>query len=321
MSTPTCVLLADDFTGACDTGLQFVLAGLSARVQLAGEPAGGADVLVWDTGTRNCSAPAARDLVGRAARGLAPHSGSVWYKKVDSTLRGPIGAELEVLMQRTGRSLCVLAPALPGAGRTTRDGVHLVGGVPVHQTEAGRDPEAPVAHSSIADLLASTAAVPTASVPLAQVRAGADALWAGLARLDLPAVAIVDAEEPRDLETIAKAAARLDRPPLLCGCAGLAAFVPAAFDLHSRTPPPPAGAPCGRLLLVVAGSARSHTRHQLDHLRQHLKAREIPVSAAADPERVAAEATAGSAAGAVVSILSLRLDEPEPGAEEPPPAA
>ena len=36
MPEPTCMLLADDFTGACDTGLQSVRAGLSARVQVSG---------------------------------------------------------------------------------------------------------------------------------------------------------------------------------------------------------------------------------------------------------------------------------------------
>ncbi len=318
MSMPTCILLADDFTGACDTALQFVRAGLSARVQIAGVPAGDVDVLVWDTQTRNHPAAVARARVADAVARLEPFLDRLWYKKVDSTLRGPIGAELEVLLCRTRRNLCVLAPALPDAGRTTLAGTHFVDGMPLHRSPASRDPGAPVLHSSIADLLASTASLRSTVVPLSLVHAGAEALHAGLARLTGPAVAIVDAQESSDLRTIAAAAARLDRPPLLCGSAGLAAFIPEAFGLRSQAPRPQAGSSRGRMLLILAGSAARHTRQQLDclheHLHLHWTVQEILVAATDAPDGIAARATAGSTAGSNITILSVPPDEPDPDA-------
>ncbi|MDA0337708.1 MAG: hypothetical protein O2782_21290 [bacterium] len=318
MGTPTCILLADDFTGACDTALQFVRAGLSARVQVAGVPAGDVDVLVWDTQTRNHPAAVARDRVADAVVRLEPFLDRLWYKKVDSTLRGAIGAEVEIVLRRTRRDLCVLAPALPDAGRTTLAGTHFVDGIALHRSPAGQDPGAPVLHSSITDLLASTASLRSTVVPLSLVHAGAEPLHAALARLAGPVVAIVDAQASSDLRTIAAAAARLDPPPLLCGSAGLAAFVPEAFGLRSQAPRPQAGTSRGGMLLILAGSATRHTRQQLDHLHQHQHqhwaVQEILVAATDDADGIAARAMAGSTAGSIVAILSVPPDEPDPDA-------
>lgn len=312
MPNPICILLADDFTGACDTGLQFVRAGLSARVQMSGTPEPVSDILVWDTETRNSAPRAAADRVTRAARQLAGHTGCIWYKKVDSTLRGPIGAEIDALMTATDCSLCLLAPALPGAGRTTVGGVHYVDGVPVHRTAAGRDPGAPVTRSSIAELVAQTSSLGTAVLPLSAVRAGVESVAARLAGLPGPTVAIADAAEPKDLQIVAAAAARLAEPPLLCGCAGLAANVPGAFGLVSLTPCPPPPDASGSLLLVVAGSAHPTTARQLGYLRQLLQVRDAGIGSDGDPVGAAGLAGDGSAGSAAVSILSVRRGEAHP---------
>ena len=50
------VVPADDFTGACDTGLAFAKAGLRTVVYLGGDAdLDGVDALVIDTETRNAS--------------------------------------------------------------------------------------------------------------------------------------------------------------------------------------------------------------------------------------------------------------------------
>ena len=65
----SCLIVADDFTGSCDTGLQFVQEGLRARVLIGSslEAAADTDVLVWDTETRNSTAAAARQRTDRRA--------------------------------------------------------------------------------------------------------------------------------------------------------------------------------------------------------------------------------------------------------------
>ena len=88
---------ADDLTGALDTGVQFAKAGLHVRVTPT--PAfipGEEDVLVVCTQTRHLPAQKARAVVGDVfAHAKQAGSYGVYFKKLDSTLRGNVGSELE----------------------------------------------------------------------------------------------------------------------------------------------------------------------------------------------------------------------------------
>ena len=91
-------VLADDLTGAADTALPFFGRGLSARIVLdADQPLPNADVLVLSTESRNVSEAEAIERVRHAAQRLRPmlagSAPSLVYKKIDSTLRGWVGAE------------------------------------------------------------------------------------------------------------------------------------------------------------------------------------------------------------------------------------
>ena len=112
-----CLVIADDFTGACDTGLQFTRGGFATRVFLTPEGVGAADaeIAVVDTESRNVDPDAAAQRVRQWTAALATLKDCLWYKKVDSTLRGPIGAEVKALMEGGGFELCLMAPALPAA--------------------------------------------------------------------------------------------------------------------------------------------------------------------------------------------------------------
>ena len=146
-----CAVIADDDSGGNDTGLQFHKAGLQTLVCVASEAvtfesAGRFDVLVFDTESRNCDRAEAYEKVMAACRRLPGQQ--LVYKKVDSTLRGNLRAELDAVMQTLGFDLCMVAPAFPEAGRTTIGGYHLVHGIPLARTETARDPLRPVRASS-----------------------------------------------------------------------------------------------------------------------------------------------------------------------------
>ena len=119
-------VLADDFTGALDTGVQFAEKGIPAYVAFEGaEEAFSMDcaVLVIDMQSRHLPPEQARAAAFRLAR-LAREAGSAYlYKKTDSTLRGNIGAELEGAMRGFGADKLCFAPASPKLGRTTSNGV------------------------------------------------------------------------------------------------------------------------------------------------------------------------------------------------------
>jgi len=85
-------IVADDLTGAMDSSGYFARRGLNTVVLLEPDFSSTADVLVINTNSRAETPDIAHERVRHAVRNL---SGRVIYKKIDSTLRGNIGTELE----------------------------------------------------------------------------------------------------------------------------------------------------------------------------------------------------------------------------------
>lgn len=246
------VALADDLSGAAEAA---ALLRLPARLVLHVDDLGvsGADgeAVVVDLDSRYLDDEAAADAVRAAvgavgtAAGRAPagarvdtdtdtddtasrafhainsrksYGSPLWFKKCDSLLRGPVGAEAAAFAE--GAEVLVIATALPAARRVVRGGVVLVDGVPLHECAAWRAEER-AAPRSVAEALAPLS---TADVPLETVRQGPIAL-AGRFR-ELAAHGrhpVCDAETDTDLTVIATAAAFLGPGARLLGSGGLAA--------------------------------------------------------------------------------------------------
>ncbi|MFB6173851.1 MAG: four-carbon acid sugar kinase family protein [Halobacteriales archaeon] len=213
------LVVADDLTGAADTGSRFAARGYRTAVALEGRP--DADVLVRDTDSRHLDPGPAADRVREAVAGV---DAGVVYKKVDSTLRGNLGAEVDAAMAAAGADLAVVAPAFPANGRTTVGGIHLVDGTPVARTEAGTDPAAPVPTSRIGALLAG-AERPITRVGIGTVAAGAGAVADALADAPEGALAVCDAARGDHLAAVAGGADDAEAEVLYVGSAGLAGHV------------------------------------------------------------------------------------------------
>jgi len=215
-------ITADDLTGAADTAAALARPGEPVPVSVDAAPraVGGRAAFAVTTGSRACPPDQVYELVKASVRRLRAAGAQTIYKKVDSNLRGQVGAELAAVEQATGGPV-LLAPAFPARGRTTIEGTVLVHGLPVAETEMARDPQAPVTHSHLLELLHSQRDdLPVALCPLSVVRAGAKAV-----RLTVPAdgVLATDAETDADLDVIVEAAFSLHPLPALSGSAGLAA--------------------------------------------------------------------------------------------------
>ena len=123
-----CVLaLADDLTGALETGARFAAAGVPAVVSVELSTASDAPVLVIDTETRHLAPADAAARIHELACQARARGVRFIYKKTDSTLRGNIGAELGALCRADPDSPLVYAPAYPAMGRTVRPGPALRG--------------------------------------------------------------------------------------------------------------------------------------------------------------------------------------------------
>jgi D-threonate/D-erythronate kinase len=269
-------IVADDLTGACDTGALFAARG-PVPVTVWPRRAVEAAVRVIDTESRTAAPDEAADRVTMVA--ARARLGS-WFKKIDSTLRGPIGPEVDALMRAAGVNTVIVCPAFPAQGRVVLDRVLLVGGAPVADTPIGRDPQFPGGGSSVIDLLRPQLDRALAWIPIDQLRAGAEALTGRLHRLSGTAI-VADAETDADLEALADAALAVTPAPLLVGSAGLARALAGRLGLLGER----AELPAGPRWLVVAGSQHPATR------RQVREARAAGLTVLATPERSTGDRT------------------------------
>lgn len=124
-------ILADDLTGALDTGTPFVQNGLKVAVAVCCKGldkaiATNPDVLVVNTASRALSPQEAASRVSDIASRLKAHSPDLVMKKIDSRLKGNVAAETLAVADALGRRRIVICPAIPDQQRLTRDG-HVVG--------------------------------------------------------------------------------------------------------------------------------------------------------------------------------------------------
>jgi uncharacterized protein YgbK (DUF1537 family) len=260
-SAPRAAVIADDLTGAADSGVQLARAGHRTAVAFLGAAIGAGedlDAIVQDTDSRAAGAREAGERVAAAAARLA--GAAVLMKKVDSTLRGPVGAEIAAALAAGGRRVAIVAPAFPGTGRTTEGGVQLVDGEPVHRTRFASDPVAPVREARIAAVLAEAGLRDVAQVPAGDPRGVA-------AAAELARCVVADARTDAELEEIVRAVPDASTV-LWVGSGGLARALGTVHPGPSTAPPAaPAdesGAPARTL--VVVGSAHGVAREQVARL-------------------------------------------------------
>jgi D-threonate/D-erythronate kinase len=256
-------MIADDLTGAADASVHFagrrpVEIAISNSITLPtlwGVPGWGRGqarkLRVLDSETRESAPSQAASFVIRACQGLSEGV----FKKVDSTLRGPVAAELEATRVALGRSTAVLAPSLPAQGRVVTSGRLQVDGSDV---------------GAVAEIIGAAAV----SLPVERLGSG-----------PLPDLVVIDATTDADLDLVAAACAI--RPDILpAGSAGLAA----AFARLEGSAAP-VSVPVSRRVLVVVASRHAAARAQLAWLRANphpaIEVRAVPEDAAGEPWELA----------------------------------
>ena len=211
-------VIADDLTGAMDCCGYFGRLGFAASVHLDAPFSSESEVLAVTTNSRAESPAIARARVIEAVRRLAPR---LIFKKIDSTLRGNIGVELNAVLEELGTQKTIVAPAFPEMGRTTVRGIMLVDGVPISETHFAADPVLPVKESNIPSLLRQSTGRRVATVSVEEIEAGPDSLHARIAAGPQD-IWVCDATLTGHLTTIARASALAEGRWLLCGSTGLA---------------------------------------------------------------------------------------------------
>ena len=298
-------VLADDLTGAFDTGVQFRNWGLSVEVLIGDvkdySKLGGVDVVVLDTESRGLKPEDAFWRVYRATEKLISFGVERIYKKVDSTLRGNIGSELDAVMEASSAKLAFFAPAYPTYGRTTLAGKQLVDNTPIDKTEFVNELLAKTAE--IAAIIGAQSKRMVGIVDFEKVNGGVDSIKSAVEELKKSGVEIVvfDVLTEKHLIDISRAAGDTR---VFVGSAGFASEIP--IGLGMKVPKP---------VLSVCGSTRSLSRIQVNNLHYRLGFRKIEIgilklvegglAVKVEVERCVGEAVTVLKAGVDVSITSV----------------
>ena len=297
---PKLAIIADDLTGANDTGVQFRKFGLRSLVLFKLEQDGwiqDADVIVVDTDSRTLPPSIGAERIRAVCRTLVGIGVRNFYKKIDSTLRGNIGAEIAAAWEEVRPAVMIVAPAFPKAGRNTVGGYQLLNGVPISLTEISRDPQTPVKEAYLPRLLADFAGERIGVVPLHIVSEGAGAIGDFMSKLVAAGRTwiVCDASCEEHLGHIATAALQFERI-LWVGSAGLAEQLALAKKWVGSEKVVQEPIACNTVL-VVSGSVSAVTEGQLRQYEEDVSSFNIvldPVAAIEAPLEEGLRLTAGA---------------------------
>jgi len=150
------IVIADDLTGSNATCSLFKKIGLRAAsiLKLQGGINYDVDVISYSTASRGLDKEEAYNKVSEAIKILKNKNVLVYNKRIDSTLRGNIGTEINAMLDNLEDDrIAVVVPAYPDSGRIVVNKTMLVNGVLLENSDAGKDPKTPIKTSCVESLV------------------------------------------------------------------------------------------------------------------------------------------------------------------------
>jgi uncharacterized protein YgbK (DUF1537 family) len=252
-------VISDDLTGCGDVGLHFADWGLVTIVdaydleRLSDELKLDVnwDVLVVNTESRFDEPQTAYEKVKCVLKFFRKLEIKQIYKKIDSTLRGNIGSEIDALFDELKIKELPFCAAFPRTGRTTIGGYHYVWGELVTRTEFARDPRNPVSEAHIPTLLE------------------------GMSKY-YDRIKIYNARTQRDLKNIAR---EIQDYTTVCGASGLAGELVKFWGKSESSRGVKSKTVTGgsKPVLIISGSAKSVTYEQIEELKKEKGLLAVPI--------------------------------------------
>ena len=261
------LVIADDFTGALDTGVQFAKQGISTRVGTMLEKKQmklDTEVLVLDLETRHLEPQKAYERVRKASLWAREEQIPIIYKKTDSVLRGNIGSELTAVIDTADEKTLYFIPAFPKMNRYTVNGIQYLNDVPLAETELGKDAFEPVTCSYIPDIIKKQSSCSTKVIKADEKVAEKEV------KGQEKTICICDASTEQDIKRRVTELDELGQLKILAGCAGCAEYL--AEILKRETGRAPARQKAAGIL-ISCGSLNQITKRQLDYLEEKGKKR------------------------------------------------
>ena len=249
------LVIADDFTGALDTGVQFSNQGAKTLVITEKDVvyetlATDVEVLVLNTESRHLSFAQTYDItqkiITQAQQANVPHI----YQKVDSALRGNISAELQAINDVTYQKIIPVIPAYPKMNRVVIDGNLYIGDDLVSDSVFAKDPYNPVTESNIIKRLKEEANIE------------ATLIQHGVLPPTAQGVCVFDTQTDDELEQYASVLDKGGHLKISVGCAGFATVLARLLFPHQHSISYRLEQP----IVVICGSVNPITKAQIDYL-------------------------------------------------------
>ena len=210
--------IADDLTGATTVGALLAKSGVDTVVLFNTDYIGPQEsacdhqAVVVSTDSRALPKELAYKKVKEATVKLREIGIKQFSKRIDTTLRGGIGVEIDAMLDALGEDyVAVMVPAMPQSNRILIGGYSLINGVPLSKTPVANDVKTPVMESFIPRLIASQTKNRIVYVGLDELLQGKENLKTVLSesRKSGARILLVDATSLSEVEMIAQAVTEL----------------------------------------------------------------------------------------------------------------
>ncbi|WP_395489292.1 four-carbon acid sugar kinase family protein [Cedecea davisae] len=255
-------IIADDLTGANATAALLSARGFTTMTCLDthDEKEAHFDVISFSTDSRSVAAAEAYRRVAERIAGINPEH-TLISKRIDSTLRGNMGAEVDAVIDSFPHLMAVVVPVYPSSGRICVGGSLLVDGIPLQNTAMRNDPKNPMVESSVVELFRQQTNKNVGYICLRDVLSGENNLSKKLRELyrNNVRIVVIDATTGDDILQIALAVQKAKLP---CFCVDPGVFTAQLAWIRFS-----AGQRRTNKILLAIGSVSDLTQRQIKKLR------------------------------------------------------
>ncbi|MBC5995423.1 four-carbon acid sugar kinase family protein [Romboutsia ilealis] len=204
-------VIADDLTGANATSVLLAKEGFKCSTfidskLLNGDNMSKYDIVAISTDSRGITKEDAYKKVMEEVNRVK-NLNPIYAKRIDSTLRGNIGSEIDAILDNDEDSIAIVVASYPDSGRISIGGFLLVNSVPLQKTLVARDPKCPVRNSNVNEIIESQTKYRVGKIEINDVLRGEDFLSRKINLLvdEGNRIIVIDAVTNDDIDIIAQA--------------------------------------------------------------------------------------------------------------------
>ena len=173
------------------------------------------DALGLHTDSRGISAQEAYQAVQEKMEAVKDLKVGFYNKRIDSTLRGNLGSELDAILDYLPKgTIAIVVAPYPDSGKVVIGDYMLVNGVPLELTDVKNDPTAPVHSSKVSAIFEEQTKRKTAVITVETIMQGKQAITDTMCALKAGGaeIIVVDAFTNDDIDVIAQATLAMNQP-------------------------------------------------------------------------------------------------------------